>query len=149
MLRPTVSWPVCLDVKHPTWVQDQIFITINHLWICLRETPSLTSGLVFRLQLLLALVSVVILGSTPLRTHDHILLPQIGDSPNLDGQVPVFISPRKRVTQLCLQALGSRFVTSYDSQGYGGVIRTRLHSEFNSLEIKVLPPISSPWREAR
>jgi hypothetical protein len=30
-------------------------------------------------------------------THDHILLPQIRDLPNLDGQFPVFISPRNRV----------------------------------------------------
>jgi hypothetical protein len=28
------------------------------------------------------------------RVHDNILLSQIRDSPNLDGQVPVFISPR-------------------------------------------------------
>jgi hypothetical protein len=27
------------------------------------------------------------------------------------------------------QALGSLFVASYDSQGYGGGIRTRLHAE--------------------
>jgi hypothetical protein len=32
-----------------------------------------------------------------------------------------------RVAQLYLQALGSIFVASYDSQGYGGGIRTRLH----------------------
>jgi hypothetical protein len=61
-------------------------------------------------------------------THDHILLSQIRDSPNLDGQVPVFISPRTRVTQLYPQALGSLSVASYDSQGYGGGIRTRLHT---------------------
>jgi hypothetical protein len=32
--------------------------------------------------------------------HDHILPSQIRDSPNLEDQVPVFISPRKRVTRL-------------------------------------------------
>jgi hypothetical protein len=42
---------------------------------------------------------------------------------------PVFISPRNRVDQLQPQALSSLFVGSYDSQGYGGVIRTRLHAE--------------------
>jgi hypothetical protein len=46
-------------------------------------------------------------------------LSQIRDSPNLEGQVPVFISP---------QTLGSLFVASYDSQGYGGGIRNRLHT---------------------
>jgi hypothetical protein len=48
-------------------------------------------------------------------THDHILLSQILDSPNLEDQVPVFIYPRNRVAQLYPQALGSLFVLSYDS----------------------------------
>jgi hypothetical protein len=41
----------------------------------------------------------------------------IWDSPSLEGLVPVFISPRSKVAQLYLQALGSLFVTSYESQG--------------------------------
>jgi hypothetical protein len=32
---------------------------------------------------------------------------QIGDSSNLEGQVPVFVSPRNRVTQLYSEELGS------------------------------------------
>jgi hypothetical protein len=52
----------------------------------------------------------------------------IWDSPNLEGQVPVFISPRNRVAQLYPWALGSLFVASYDSQGSGGGILTRLHT---------------------
>jgi hypothetical protein len=62
------------------------------------------------------------------RHYDHTLLSQIRGSPNLGGQVPIFISPRNRVAQLYLQALDSLFVASYDSQGYGGGIRTRLHT---------------------
>jgi hypothetical protein len=62
---------------------------------------------VCRLQLLLVLASGVIFGSDPRCTHDHILLSQIRDSPNLEGQAPVFISPRNRVAQLYPQALGS------------------------------------------
>jgi hypothetical protein len=46
--------------------------------------------------LLLALSSAVILGSESLEADDHILLSQIRDSPNLKGQVRVFISPRNR-----------------------------------------------------
>jgi hypothetical protein len=46
---------------------------------------------------------------------DHILLSQIRGSPNLEGQIPVFISPRNRVAQLYPQALGSLFIASYDS----------------------------------
>jgi hypothetical protein len=61
---------------------------------------TLTSGWVCRLQLLLVLISAVILRSESRGTHDHILLSQIRDSPNLQGQVPVFISPRNRVARL-------------------------------------------------
>jgi hypothetical protein len=83
---------------------------------------SLTRERVCRLQLLLVLSSRVILGSKSRETRDHILLSQIRDSPNLEGQVPVFISPRNRVAQLYPQALGSFFVATYDSRGYGGGI---------------------------
>jgi hypothetical protein len=81
-----------------------------------------------RIQLLLVLARAVILRSKSRGTHDHILLSQIRDSPNLEDQVPVIISPRNRVAQLYPQALGSLFVASYDSQSYGGGIRTRLHT---------------------
>jgi hypothetical protein len=91
-------------------------------------TSSLTRGWISRLQLLLVLASAVILRSESRGTHDHILLFQIRDFSNLEGQVPVFISPRIRVARLYHQALGSLFVDSYDSQGYGGVVRRRLHT---------------------
>jgi hypothetical protein len=80
------------------------------------------------LQLMLVLASAVILRSESHRTHDHILLSQIPDSRNLEGQVPVFISPRSRVAQLYPQALGSLFVAFYDSQGYSGGICARFHA---------------------
>jgi hypothetical protein len=54
-------------------------------------------GRVCCLQLLLGLASVVILGCESRGIHDHILLYQIRDSPNLEDRVPVFISPRNRV----------------------------------------------------
>jgi hypothetical protein len=72
--------------------------------------PSLTTGRLFPLPLLLAFANVIILGFKPYGTHDHILLSQISDSPNFEGQIPVFtsISPRNRLVQLQvhLQALG-------------------------------------------
>jgi hypothetical protein len=77
--------------------------------------------------LLLALGIAVILESESRRTRDHVSMSQIPDFPSLEGQVPVFISPKNRVDRLCPQALSSLFVASYDSQGYGGGIRTRLH----------------------
>jgi hypothetical protein len=52
-----------------------------------------------RLQLLLVLASAVILGSESRETNDNILLPEIRDSPKLEGQVPVFISSRNRVAK--------------------------------------------------
>jgi hypothetical protein len=82
-------------------------------------------GRVSRLQSSLVPAIAVILGFEARGTHDHISLPQIRDSPNLEGQVPVFIFPRNSVAQLYSQALGSLFIASYDSQGYGGGIRTR------------------------
>jgi hypothetical protein len=63
-------------------------------------------GWVIRLQLLLALASAVILRSESRGTDNHILLSQVRNSPNLEGQVSVFISPRNRVIRLYPQALG-------------------------------------------
>jgi hypothetical protein len=90
-------------------------------------TSSMMRGCVCRLKLLLVLASAVILRSESHETHDYILS-QILDSPNLEGQVPVYRSPRNRVARLYPQALGSLFVASYDLQGYGGGIRPRLHT---------------------
>jgi hypothetical protein len=97
------------------------------------HSPYVTSSLtrwVCRLQLLLGLASAVIIDFESRGAHDHILLSQIRDSPNLESQVPVFISPTNAVAQLNLQALDSLFIASYDSQSYGGDIRTRLHKGY-------------------
>jgi hypothetical protein len=88
----------------------------------------LTRGCVCRVQLLLVLACGDIVGSESRGTHDYILLSQIRDSPNLEGQVTVSTSPRNMVVRLYPQALGSLFAVSYDSQGYGGDIRTLLHA---------------------
>jgi hypothetical protein len=98
--------------------------------MCPYVTSSLTRGWVCHLQFLLVPASAATHGSECRGTDDHtrILLSQIQDSPNLEGQAPVFLSPRNWIAQLYLQALGSIFVASYDSQGYGGGIRTRLHT---------------------
>jgi hypothetical protein len=91
-------------------------------------TSFLIRGWVCRLQLLLVLASTVILGSESRGIHGHILLSQIRGFPNLEGLVHVFIFPRNMLTRLYPQALGSIFVASYDSQGYGGGIETCLHT---------------------
>jgi hypothetical protein len=73
----------------------------------------------------------------------YILLFQTRGLPNLEGQVAVFTSPRYRVTQLYPQAPSSLFVASYDSQGYGGGIRTSLHTGLtelvNLIDFKIAP----------
>jgi hypothetical protein len=69
------------------------------------------------------------------RSYSRIWVPRdswpyfnVSDSrvPNLEGQVPVFMSPRNRGPSYT-PGFGFLFVASYDSQGCGGGIRTRLH----------------------
>jgi hypothetical protein len=108
--------PMSSSWRQARWDSRTVFFQL-YIYRSPYVTSSLTRGCVYRLQLLLVLASAVILRSESRGTQDQILLSQIRDSPNLEGQVPVFMSPRNRVARLYPQALGSLFVASYDSRG--------------------------------
>jgi hypothetical protein len=95
-------WSVCLGITH-LGLTTRFLLQSDSCGFVDVGGLSLTRRRVCRLQLLLAFASAVVLGSESRETRDHILLSQIRD----------FL-----------------FVASYDSQGYGGGIRARLHTGF-------------------
>jgi hypothetical protein len=105
-----VEVEVCPGVRCPSGTHDQFFffleMSFRQLRLCCFVAPSLARGRVCNLlvQLLLGLAIAVTLGSKSRRTHGHILLSHLR-LPNLEGQVPVFISPRNRVARLYPRAL--------------------------------------------
>jgi hypothetical protein len=80
-------------VPSPLRLAALIFFQLNSCGHTPYVTSSLTRGWVCRLQLLLVLASAVIPRSESRGNNDHILLPQIRDSPNMVGQFPIFIPP--------------------------------------------------------
>jgi hypothetical protein len=88
--------PISSSWRQVPWdSRPLLFSQLNTCGYSSYVTSSLTREWVCRLQLLLVLASAVILGSKSRGTND------------LEGQVPVFISPRNRIAQLYPQALGS------------------------------------------
>jgi hypothetical protein len=113
--------PVSLGVRHPSGTRDQFFFLLEIFFRQLRIyyyiAPSLETGRVCNLLYCFwALPEQSLLGRSPAEPT-AIFYCLIWDSPNLEGQVPVFISPQEQGGPVIPRALGSLFVASYDSQG--------------------------------
>jgi hypothetical protein len=123
-LRLMVSQSACLGVE-PTlglvtryyFLSGRCSLNVGVSFLCDALSGERT-GLQFAVQSLNDRTELVI-----------ILYCLIWDSPKLESQTPLFISPGNRVAQLYPRALGSLYVASYDSQGYGGSILTRVHTD--------------------
>jgi hypothetical protein len=105
-LRLTVGQSVCLAIEHPCGTCYKILLPVGML---LSEICGLVSvGRPFWRENGSAICSVITQWSESLRTRNHTLLSHLR-RPNLEGHVPLFISPRNRVAQLYPRALGCMF----------------------------------------
>jgi hypothetical protein len=99
-LRPTVTRPVCLGVRHPSGTPDQFFFLLENfckqLRVCYFVAPSLTRGRVCNLPLLLVFAITVTLGSESRGTQDHILLSQFLRLPQPGGPGPRIYIPQEQ-----------------------------------------------------
>jgi hypothetical protein len=86
--------PISSSWRQAPSVRPVFFFQLANYGYSPYVTFSLARWWVCRLQLLLAFACAVILRSESHGTRDHILLTKISDSPNLEGHIPVFISPR-------------------------------------------------------
>jgi hypothetical protein len=131
ILQLTVSRPVRLGVRRPSGTRDHFSFSLKFsLDICgfvilLRPFWEEDGSVIYCFCWPSPAQSRSGLSPARLKTIFYCL---IWDFSSLEGQVPVFISPRNMVVQLYPRALGSLSVASYDSQGYGGGILSRLHA---------------------
>jgi hypothetical protein len=120
-----------VSARNPVRPTTRIFIfQLNTCGYMPYVTSCLTRGWVCRLQLLLVLASAVILRSESRGPHDHILLSQIRDFPNLEGQTHVFINPRHRVARLYAPGTGVPFgrllrLAGLESEGTENMLNLR------------------------
>jgi hypothetical protein len=117
-----------------SWCQAPIWGSRPHFYYCQTVADLLIWGAFYDERTGL---SFTIAAGPRQRCHSRVRVPRdswpyftVSDSrpPNLEGQIPVFISPSNRVAQLHPQAPGFLFVAFHDSQGYGGGTLTPLHN---------------------
>jgi hypothetical protein len=95
---PIVSRPVRFGVRYPSATSDQFFfrfeIVFRQLRICYFVAPSLTTGRVCNLLLLLVIASAV-----PRNLRPYTIFPIHETPKTLEGQVHVFIYPRNTMAK--------------------------------------------------
>jgi hypothetical protein len=100
LLRPIISGPVRLNVKHPSGTRDQFLfcleIVFRHLRVCYFVALSLTRGRACNLLLLLVLTSAVQFGSDSRETEDNILMSQFLRLPQPGGPGPSIYIPQEQ-----------------------------------------------------
>jgi hypothetical protein len=101
----------------------RFLFSVWRLQVSWNGAPSLMKGWVCNLllQLLLGLARAVTLGSKSHRTHDEILLSHLR-LPQLQGPGSHIYIPQEQSGPVIPPGTGFPYVTSYDSQGYGGGI---------------------------
>jgi hypothetical protein len=111
-------------------VVTRLHFSVWQLRVSWCGAPSLTRGRVCNLlvQLLLGLARAVTLGLKSRRIRNHILLPHLRlPQPGRPGP-SIYISQEQDGPVIPPDTLVSRIIASYYSQGYGGGIRSRLHT---------------------
>jgi hypothetical protein len=125
--RRSVGQSVLVSGSHQE-PMTRFFFSVWRLRVSWSVAPSLTRGWVCNLlvQLFLVLARAVTLGSKSCRTHDHILLSH--ERPQPGGPGPHIYIPQEQGGPVITPGTGFPFVASYDSQGCGWGILTRLHT---------------------
>jgi hypothetical protein len=128
VVPPTDSRSVCLRIKHPSGAYDQIFITGRQLRVCRCGALSVTRGRSVVSNCCWPSPEQPFSGPIPVGLVTIFYCLKFDTHPTGGPGSRIYIS-QEPVAQLYPQALGSLFVASYDSQGLGGRIRTRLHAK--------------------